>query len=93
MTHSFRPSPGTSADISLSPSQGLFTPGTWNKVDIMLGDASNNMTQLYGITFDLVFETSHIQHHAAYIEYSNSFLYAVKEASLNISGLKTASIW
>jgi hypothetical protein len=77
MTHSFRPGrPATNPDISISPSQGVFIPADWNKVDLLRGDASNQMSQLYGVAFDLNFDQSLIETGSAYLVYTSSFLNA-----------------
>ena len=77
LTHSFK-SNRTSAnpDISIVPQQNVAYEGIWNKADIVLGDASNTMSQLYGIAFDLNYDQSKIQTDSVKIIYAASFLNA-----------------
>jgi hypothetical protein len=76
LTHSFRVAGKSSlfADISLvSNNSNLIEAGTWNQLDIHLGDG-NNPIDVYGLVFDLNFDQSLIETNDAYITYSSSFL-------------------
>jgi hypothetical protein len=76
MTHSFR-SAGTSAanpEISLlAPATSLYI-GEWNKVDIIVGDAQNQMSNLYGIAFEVSYDQAAIEPDSLKIIYNSSFL-------------------
>lgn len=76
LTHAFKESSQTAAsgDIRLVPAQNQAYEGIWNKVDIYLGDASNNMSQLYGLAFDINFDQNMVQTDSVKIMYTNSFL-------------------
>ncbi len=77
LTHSFK-SNNTSAnpDISIVPQQNLAYEGIWNKADIILGDATNTISQLYGVAFDINYDQSKIQTDSVKIIYAASFLNA-----------------
>lgn len=77
LTHAFK-SGSTSAnpDITLVPQQVSAYEGVWNKANIILGDANNNLTQLYGLAFEIGFEQTKIQTDSVKIIYASSFLNA-----------------
>ena len=76
LTHAFKESQSTVAngDIKLVPAQTMAYEGIWNKADIYLGDASNNMSQLYGLAFDINYDQNMVQTDSVKIMYTNSFL-------------------
>lgn len=76
LTHAFKESQSTVAngDIKLVPAQTMAYEGIWNKADIYLGDASNNMSQLYGLAFDINYDQNMVQTDSVKILYTNSFL-------------------
>ncbi|MDI1356277.1 MAG: T9SS type A sorting domain-containing protein [bacterium] len=78
LTHAFKPqgTSGDNNDLSINPSVGLFDTGQWNKVDILLGSATNSLAQVYGVSFDLSFDQSLIEPDSAYLVYLPSFLNA-----------------
>lgn len=77
LTHSFKPSSSLAvADISLDFGSSYVSEGVWSKADIMLGSSSNQVSQLYGVVFDINFDQSVIEPNSAYIVYSPSFLNA-----------------
>ncbi|MCC6370016.1 MAG: T9SS type A sorting domain-containing protein [Bacteroidia bacterium] len=77
LTHSFK-SPPSSAnpDIRIVPSSTIAYAGTWYKADVVIGDASNNLSNLYGLAFDLNYDQSAIQTDSVKVIYSSSFLNA-----------------
>lgn len=77
-THTFKTSLNSSInpDIYFVSSQNTAFPGVWNNVDIMLGSPTNSVSQIYGVAFDVNFDTSLIQMNSAYLVYSASFLNA-----------------
>ncbi|MCC6369748.1 MAG: T9SS type A sorting domain-containing protein [Bacteroidia bacterium] len=76
-THAFRSS-GSAAnpDLILVPQQSEVYGGMWNVIDIVLGDASNPVSQLYGAAFDLDFDKSMVQSDSVKMVYTSSFLNA-----------------
>ncbi len=78
LTHSFKPSESSAVnpDISLVANSGVVNEGMWQKADIVLGSASNQMSNLYGVAFDIDFDNTLIQSNSAYIVYTSSFLNA-----------------
>lgn len=81
LTHGFKNTSNNSAnsDISLVPAQLVVYAGSWNRADIMLGDASHTMTQLYGVAFDVDFDQSLVQSDSVRINYTPSFLNAANQ--------------
>jgi hypothetical protein len=77
LTHTFKKSSGTSqaGDITLVPSGSYFN-GTWASVDVMLGSSSNNMSNIYGVAFDLSFDNAMVDNNQVYVKYTSSFLNA-----------------
>ena len=77
LTHPFKISENTvaNADVSLIVPNTVYT-GQWNKADIMLGDVSAPLNQLYGVAFDVNIDQSMLDNNAAYILYTPSFLNA-----------------
>lgn len=78
LTHSFRSSESSAVnpDISLVATSGVINEGMWQKADIMLGSSSSQMSNLYGVAFDIDFDNSLIEPNSAYIVYTSSFLNA-----------------
>lgn len=75
LTHSFKGSNiSTNPDITIVPQQAIAFEGIWNKADIILGDASNSITQLYGLAFDINYDQSKVQTDSVGISYTASFL-------------------
>ena len=74
--HSFK-SQESSAGPALSFSgPSIMEFGTWGRVDIMLGSASDPVADLYGVTFDITFPTNMIVPDSVYILYTPSFMSA-----------------
>ncbi len=75
-THSFKPSAssGINSELHLYSSQPKLSGGSWNKIDILLGDSLNNVSDIYGVAFDLAFDASLIENNAFYLNYPASFL-------------------
>jgi hypothetical protein len=88
MTHSFKAPYASSANASFyfQSANNFAYPGTWNKVNLMLGDASSPAMLLYGVTFDVAFDPSLIENNSVYINYTPSFLNASNQ---NIEFRKT----
>lgn len=80
-THTFKTTLNSAAnpDIYFVSSQNTAFPGVWNNVDIMLGSPTNSVNQIYGVAFDVNFDTSLIQMNSAYLVYSASFLNAANQ--------------
>lgn len=78
LTHSFKTSESSASnsDISLVGTSAVINEGMWQKADIMLGSSSNQMSNVYGVAFDIDFDNSLIEANSAYIVYTPSFLNA-----------------
>lgn len=77
LTHSFKASDiSTNPDITIVPQQTLAYEGIWNKADIVLGNATNAISQLYGLAFDINYDQSKVQTDSVKINYTASFLNA-----------------
>jgi hypothetical protein len=76
LTHSFKGSAAANNDISLVPQYAVAYAGIWNKADVMLGDAANSISQLYGVSFELNYDKTMIQTDSIKIVYTSSFLNA-----------------
>lgn len=87
LTHSFKPSASQAAwDIYLVPQQPEVFSGVWNVVDVLVGDASNPVSQLYGTTFDLDYDNSMVEMDSVKLVYNASFL---NNGNQNINFAKT----
>jgi hypothetical protein len=73
-THSFKLGASSGNDISLVPQQNVVYAGQWNVVDIHLGDATNSISQLYGVAFDISYDATLLETGQVNIVYTNSFL-------------------
>jgi hypothetical protein len=72
-THTFR-SASAGNDITLIPQQNTAYVGDWVGVDIMLGDASNNISNVLGVAFDLTYDQSMIETDQVQLNYTSSFM-------------------
>ena len=75
LTHSFKEAGASAAnpEISLVPAQLNAYAGIWNKADIVLGDASNSINQLYGVAFDITYDMNMVQPDSVKILFTPSF--------------------
>jgi len=74
LTHSFKPgAPSTDPEITLSGPPLVFS-GNWNVVDVVVGNSTMTINQLYGVAFDLNLDMSLLDD--AYLVYTSSFLSA-----------------
>lgn len=75
LVHSFKESGSSAAnaEISLVPAQLNAYAGIWNKADIVLGDASNSINQLYGVAFDITYDMNMVQPDSVKILFTPSF--------------------
>ena len=78
LTHNFKSSESSAAnsDISLVGASAMINEGMWQKADIMLGSSSSQLSNLYGVAFDIDFDNSLIESNSAYVVYTPSFLNA-----------------
>lgn len=78
LTHNFKSSESSAAnsDISLVAGSVVINEGIWQKADIMLGSSSSQLSNLYGVAFDIDFDNSLIESNSAYVVYTPSFLNA-----------------
>ena len=75
LTHAFKNTGSTSGiDLFLVPQNSEVYGGLWNVVDIVLGDATNTQSQIYGAAFDLTFDQSMLYGDSVKLIYKNSFL-------------------
>jgi hypothetical protein len=76
LTHAFKPAgvTSTTTDVNIYPDQVSVPAGSWGSSSIFLGDTINAINNLYGVAFDIVYDTSLIQTDSVYIEYLSSFL-------------------
>lgn len=75
LTHSFRGSASSANnDIKLVPQYNVAYGGIWNKADIILGDATNPLNQIYGVALELNYDKTQIQTDSVKIIYTASFL-------------------
>ena len=74
-THSFKnTSTSSGLDLILSPQNSEVYAGIWNVIDIILGDASNTQSQIYGAAFDLDYDQNMVENNDVRIVYNTSFL-------------------
>jgi len=77
LTHTFKTSSGAAVgDVYLVAPAVIPSNGNWAKIDIMLGSSANNMSNIYGVAFDLTFDNSKVDNNQVYINYTASFLNA-----------------
>lgn len=77
LSHAFKPvTSSANPDIYLSSTQNTALNGQWSSIDIILGENSTPVNQLYGVAFDVNFDKDLIESNSAYIIYTNSFLNA-----------------
>lgn len=78
LTHAFKTAATTAnGDVTIVTPANVYIDGSqWNRADIMLGDANNNISQLYGLSFNIDFDKSLLENDSAYIIYTPSFLNA-----------------
>lgn len=77
LTHPFKPnSTSANPDIKIVATNSVAYEGIWNKADIILGDATNSISQLYGLVFDINYDQSKLQTDSVKINYTPSFLNA-----------------
>jgi len=99
LTHTFK-STNTSSGIDLffSPQNSEVYSGLWNVIDIILGDANNAQSQIYGAAFDLDFDKSMVENDSVKLVYNSSFLNAggqnieFKKSFFNNGKLYTTSV-
>ena len=63
-------------DLTLVPATSGAGNVGWNTVDIILGSVSNNISDIYGITFDLTYDASFVDNDQVHVRYPSSFLSA-----------------
>jgi hypothetical protein len=75
LTHAFRPSANTSVnpDLTIVPQQSVGYIGEWNTADIYLGSSSSSFAQLYGVAYELNFDSTFVEDSTA-IVFGQSFL-------------------
>lgn len=75
-THSFRLSESQAAgNIGLSGPAWIATSASgWHKVDILIGDAANQVQDLYGVVFDLEYDQSFVDNNQVHVAYPASFI-------------------
>ena len=75
LTHAFKTSasPATNPEVSIV-SQPIANAGLWNKAEIFLGDSVTNISNLYGIAFDLNYDQAVLETDSVYLVYTPSFL-------------------
>lgn len=77
LTHVFKNTNTSSGiDLFLSPQNSEAYSGIWNVFDIILGDANNIQSQIYGAAFDLDFDKSMVENDSVKLVYNSSFLNA-----------------
>lgn len=78
LTHVFKSSESATSnpDIKLLANSPTANGGLWNKVDIMLGDITDTIYQVYGVAFDLSFDQNMLQTDSVKVIYTSSFLNA-----------------
>jgi len=99
LTHGFKGTEvSANPDIALIPQQSFASEGLWNKIDVVLGSASNSISQLYGLAFDINYDESKIHADSVKMIYTNSFLNAnnqnidFSKANFNNGKLYCASV-
>jgi hypothetical protein len=80
LTHSFKSAASANPDIKIVSTNSFVNTGLWNKVDVVLGDATNTLNQLYGVAFELNYEQAMIQTDSVKVVYTSSFLNASNQA-------------
>ena len=78
LNHAFKENQiqATNPDLFLMRAGDTLSAGNWNKVDIMLGDNVNTMSQLYGLAYTLNYDNSVIVQDSVKLVYTPSFLSA-----------------
>lgn len=61
-------------DISIVPDQSNVLKNTWGTASIFLGDASNNISNIHGVAFNVNYDNSLIETDSVWIEYTSSFI-------------------
>jgi hypothetical protein len=99
LTHVFKNTNTSSGiDLFFSPQNSEAYSGIWNVIDIILGDANNVQSQIYGAAFDLDFDKSMVENDSVKLVYNNSFLNAggqnieFKKSFFNNGKLFTTSV-
>jgi len=73
-SHAFKSSGNAAGNINVVAQGPYVDAGEWSKVDIVIGDENNQVSNLYGVTFDLSFDAMNIEPGSAYLVYTPSFL-------------------
>jgi len=77
LTHALKPAATSSTEqVTIVPDQANALVNVWNTAGIFLGDVSNPINNIYGVSFDVEFDTSLISANNIYISYPNSFINA-----------------
>ncbi|MDO8998432.1 MAG: T9SS type A sorting domain-containing protein [Bacteroidota bacterium] len=61
-------------DISIVPDQTDVSKNKWGSASIYLGDVSNSISNIHGVSFDLNYDNSIIETDSVWIEYISSFV-------------------
>lgn len=75
-THAFKPSPSSSDGVIKIVTPVSAIAGAYMKADIIMGDVSSPVINVFGITFDVDFDPNLVENGSAYLVYTSSFLNA-----------------
>jgi hypothetical protein len=73
-THTFRVGGSSGNSVIRIVPPAHIVAGEYVKADIMLAESANPLSDVYGITFDVIFDPSLIQQDEAYLAFPSSFL-------------------
>jgi hypothetical protein len=95
LTHAFREASQTDeiTDLSIVANQNYIPKGQWGSSSILLGDATNPITDLNGLAFTLHFDSNIIEEDSIFLEYPYSFLNNNGNLNFNKSVFNTGTIY
>jgi hypothetical protein len=77
-SHAFVPSPSDlrtfASDFYITTTNSIYSPGDWVTADIWLGTQTNPVEDLYGLAFDVTYNSSFVQAGSESVGFSNSWL-------------------
>ncbi|MBI5541403.1 MAG: T9SS type A sorting domain-containing protein [Bacteroidia bacterium] len=81
----------TYPDLYFVTTNNTYFPGDWVNLDIMAGNSSNPVNNLYGIAFNINFDTSLIQPGTGCVNYPNSWFATPGTNSIKFSSINESS--
>lgn len=98
LTHTFKliNTSVTNPALNIIPDQNIVDKGNWGSSSIYLGDITNQMNNINGVAYTLIYDNSLIEQDSIYLTYQNSFVDSgqnllFRKTNFNIGALYTAS--